>query len=278
MTPDPPSPTETSEPTGPIEPPAPPDPIGHGDGAPLVTIVLPAKDEEAALDPILRSLPTDTLATMGLAVETLVLDGQSEDATRDIAYEHGGTTVVFDREHGKGRALTNGREHVDGDYVVMLDADGTYALDAIPRLLAPLLADTADVVAGRRRIRPGAMSPTHRIGNRLLSLLAQALYLRPCPDLCTGMWGFQADALAALPLRSRGFELEAEMFALSSRLGLRLEHVPVDYLPRMGASKLDTTDGLRIAWWLVRSRFAPLGTGEPGGHPQRFREDRPQGG
>lgn len=226
--------------------------------APLVSLVLPAKDEEAALGPMLRSLPVDTLTRMGVQVETVILDGRSQDATRDIAYEHGGTRVVFETEPGKGRAMVHGRQHLDGDYVVMLDADGTYAVDAIPRVLTPLLHDDADVVMGHRRPLDGAMSATHRFGNRMLSWMARVLYVARCPDLCTGLWGFQREALDALPLRARSFELEADMFALSQRLGHRIDHVPVAYLPRLGASKLDTTDGLRIAWWLLRTRFTPL--------------------
>lgn len=225
-----------------------------------VTILLPAKDEAEAIGSTMRSIPTDTLEAMGLDVEVLVLDGQSSDATREIVYDHGGATVVFDEGRGKARAVRNGRRHVHGDHVVMLDADGTYAVDAIPRVLAPLIHDDADVVMGHRRPLPGAMSGTHRFGNAVLTLVACTLYLSRCPDLCTGLWGFQADAFHALPLRSRAFELEADMYACASRMDLRIEHAPVDYLPRLGASKLDAWDGLRILWWLLRSRMTPLET------------------
>jgi dolichol-phosphate mannosyltransferase len=111
---------------------------------------------------------------------------------------------------------------------------------------------------GYRRIQPGAMTGIHRFGNQMLTWLASLLYQRRCRDLCTGMWGFQASALDALPLESTGFELEAEMFAHAARLGLRIEQVQADYLPRVGSSKLGFTDGFRIAWSLLRSRFDSL--------------------
>lgn len=224
----------------------------------LVTIVLPTKNEETAIGPTLRSLPRETLRARGFETETIVIDGQSDDATRDVVYEHGGATVVFDREQGKGRALINARDRFQGDYVVMLDADGTYPVDAIPSLLDPLQRDEADVVMGSRRPLPGSTPVHHRFGNEALSLMARMLYLRQCPDLCTGMWAFKSEAMKMLPLRSRGFEIEAEMFAYASRLGLRIESVPVDYLPRIGASKLNASDAIKIGWWLLRSRVAPL--------------------
>ena len=221
----------------------------------LVTIVLPAKNEEAAIGRTLRALPLATLKAMGFDSEVLVLDGKSTDRTAAIASEWG-ATVVTDRERGKGSALRNARNHFGGDFIVMLDADGTYAADAIPRVVSRLAFGTADVVMGRRVPQAGAMSRVHEAGNSLLSVGATVLYGQACPDLCTGLWGFRADAFRKLPLRAKGFELEAELFALSSRLGLRIQQVRTDYLPRHGPTKLSGgPDGLRIGWWLVRSRF-----------------------
>lgn len=223
----------------------------------LVTIVLPAKNEEAAIGRTLRSLPLATLGAMGFDTEVVVLDGNSSDATARIAREWG-ATVITDRSPGKGNALRNAVGRFRGDPIVMLDADGTYAPDAIPRVVARLAFGKADVVMGRRVLQKGAMSRIHEYGNSLLSVGATLLYARACPDLCTGLWGFRADALRRLPLHARGFELEAELFAMSSRLGLKIEQVRTDYLPRHGKAKLSGgPDGLRIGWFLVRSRFRP---------------------
>ncbi|MEA3136370.1 MAG: hypothetical protein QOJ26_191 [Thermoplasmata archaeon] len=229
------------------------DPTPHSAGR--VTIVLPAKNEEAAIGRTLHALPLATLRTMGFDTEVLVLDGQSTDRTAEIAKQWG-ATVVTDRERGKGNALRHASGLFRGDYIVMLDADGTYAADAIPRVVSRLAFGTADVVMGRRVPQAGSMSRIHEAGNSLLSVGATVLYGRACPDLCTGLWGFRADAFRKLQLRAKGFELEAELFALSSRLGLRIQQVRTDYLPRHGRAKLaGGPDGLRIGWWLVRSRF-----------------------
>jgi len=224
----------------------------------LVTIVVPARNEERAIARTLASLPLKTLYVEGYDTEVVVLDGQSTDATARIA-ESLGAVVVRDVELGKGNALRNARKHFHGDYIVMLDADGTYAPDAIPHLLGPLAWGEADVVMGRRMAQPGAMTRVHRIGNRLLSLSAATLYGRRCPDLCTGLWGFRANALHGLPLQSRGFGLEAELFALSARRRLRIGSVLVDYLPREGHSNLRALhDGWRILRRLLTSRVARM--------------------
>lgn len=228
-----------------------------------VTIVIPAKDEEAAIGATLDAIPMSTLAAAGYEVDLVVLDGRSDDRTAHIARQRG-ATVIEDNESGKGCALRQAIPYLDGDFVVMLDGDGTYAPDAIPRMLEPLSRSQAEIVMGRRQVRPGAMNAVHKLGNVLLSCGASILYGRACRDLCTGMWAFRTDALRALPLRCRGFELEAEMFALASRLDLTIGQVPVDYLPRKGATKLDTGDGIRIGWCLLSCRFRSVGaTADP---------------
>ncbi len=223
----------------------------------LVTIVVPAKDEAGAIGETLRSLPLSTLQAAGYETEVIVLDGHSHDATRSIARSWG-ASVMPDRGHGKGSAMREARTAFRGDFVIMLDADGTYAPDAIPRVLELLSSGNADVVMGDRLPLDGSMTAVHRAGNAMLSLGATLLYGHRVRDLCTGLWGFRSDALRLLPLRSEGFELESELFALSARLRLRIRHTQVDYLPRTGTSKLTTADGLRIGWCLVRNRFAPL--------------------
>lgn len=250
-----------------------------------MSIVVPAKDEEAAIGHTLSSLPVETLRTVGYDAEVVVLDGNSSDATVEIARSHG-ATVVRDRGQGKGAAVRDARHALRGEFTVMMDADGTYAPDAIPRVLDPLARDEADVVMGHRLKQPGAMTGVHRFGNSMLSLGATVLYGRRCPDLCTGLWGFRTDALRALPMQSQGFELEAELFSLASRMRFRIAHTPVDYLPRKGSSKLTTRDGLRIGWYLVRSRFQDLPAppeptpipAEPGGlghhNPVRLKQPR----
>lgn len=224
----------------------------------LVTIVVPAKNEAAAIAQTLTSLPIQTLHIEGYTTEILVLDGHSRDATPAIAGELG-ARVIPDAAPGKGNALRLARRHFQGEYIIMLDADGTYAPDAIPRVLGPLAFASADVVMGCRVAQPGSMSRLHRVGNQVLSLSAAALYGRSCPDLCTGLWGFRAEALHAMPLRSRGFGLEAEIFALAARMRLRLAKVDVDYLPRSGESNLRAMqDGWRILRRLLVSRVVTM--------------------
>lgn len=230
-----------------------------------LTIVIPAKDEEEGIAQSIRSIPLRTLAAMGVDTDLLVVDGRSTDGTREIARALG-ATVIEDPGEGKGSALRAAIPHIMSDYVVMVDADGTYATDAIASVVGSLLHDQADVVMGRRTAALGAMSWLHQLGNGALTIAATWLMQRPCLDLCTGLWGFRRDTLATLPIEATRFELEADLFAVSVQQRLRIHSIDVDYLPRHGGSKLSTfSDGWRIGHCLLRrALFVPQALTEPG--------------
>lgn len=225
-----------------------------------VAILLPARDEEEGIGRVLQSIPHEALVAMGYDVDVVVVDGSSRDRTRDVARAHG-ARILRQGGAGKGRGVREALDTIEADYFVMLDADNTYPTEDIPHFLARL-ANGFDVVMGSRmrgQIHEGAMSAVNVFGNRALSALASMLYFRRVSDVCTGMWAFRQAVVRALPLRSRHFELEAELYALSVRAGLRMTEVPIEYRPRLGRTKLGRVrDGLFIGATLVQKRFTPL--------------------
>ena len=67
----------------------------------------------------------------------LVVDGHSTDGTREVAREHG-ARVVTQTGSGKGQAVREGVEHIDREYVLMADGDGTYRPADAKDMLEPL--------------------------------------------------------------------------------------------------------------------------------------------
>lgn len=222
----------------------------------LVTILVPTKNEEAGIGETLRALPIRALRDGGWLVEVLVIDGNSKDRTREIAGNYGARVVRLGYG-GKGADFRAGLAAVKGDIVVMLDADNTYPADAIPDFVEAA-ANGTDVVMGTRikgRIQEGAMSSTNLLGNKVLSILASALYGRRCTDVCTGMWAFKRSALETIKLNSNRFEIEAELFAQSAKAGLKIKEIPIVYSHREGKSNLVWwRDGTAIAAKLARKR------------------------
>ncbi|TLZ73551.1 MAG: glycosyltransferase [Methanobacteriota archaeon] len=232
-----------------------------------VVVLLPALNEGPAIGAVMDRIPVDRMRTRGYDVRVWVVDGQSTDATMDIARARGASTFVQSGT-GKGNGVRQALAEILanptrplswGDrYFVMLDADGTYPADAIPRFVEALESGE-EVVLGSRlcgSIADGAISDLNRLGNRLLSALASLLYRVPVTDVCTGMWAFREDALQRFGLVAEGFDLEADLFASACERGIRMRELPIAYDRRIGEPKLvPLRTGLSIAWRLLMRRL-----------------------
>jgi len=209
-----------------------------------VSVIIPTYQEEGRIGRVVkgvrRVLP---------GAEVLVVDGGSEDRTVEEARSAGAGVVRVGR--GKGLAVRVGAREAKGEILLFLDGDGSYPPSSLPSLLPPLLSGEADLVRGSRLLGPSSFSPLRRLGNLLLSRLASLLY-RPTSDLLTGMFAVRRGDLLALGLKSRGFEVETEIFVRAVRRGMRMREVPVPYREERGSKLSPLRDGARILLALLR--------------------------
>jgi glycosyltransferase involved in cell wall biosynthesis len=227
--------------------------------APTVSVVIPARNEAANLPAVIARLPRDLF-------EVILVDGNSTDGTVEVVRELIPAVRVCHQEgrRGKGDALAVGFAVARGDIIVMLDADGSADAAEIPRFVAALVAG-ADFVKGSRFAQGGGSSditPTRRLGNRVLCSLVNRAYGMNYTDLCYGYNAFWADCLPALRLAwpgsplavsapapfGTGFEVETTMNIRAAKAGLTVWEVPSFERPRIsGQSNLNAVrDGLRI--------------------------------
>lgn len=263
-----------------------------------VVIFLPALNEERGIGHVMDRIPRAELEAAGYSVSVWLVDGNSTDRTLEVGRKRG-AHVFVQKGRGKGNGmrqafdhLLHTRDHADGgsfdrEFYVMLDADGTYPPEDVPRFVEAL-ASGHDVVLGSRfrgRMEDGAMTSLNAMGNRALSKLAHLLYGVPVTDVCTGMWGFSAEALRRIPLEAAGFDLEADLFGSACLSRARIHEMPVDYAARIGPAKLiPLRNGLQIALRLFTRRMngEPMEVDSEGGRsaPERFealRTERPVG-
>lgn len=225
-----------------------------------VTVVLPAKNEGAAISGVLseinlaRALLSDTIE-----LESLVIDNGSTDDTAEIASRLGAKVIHCHRK-GKGNAFWASLIYLDGsDMVIMADADSTYPLITnIPSIIEKLLAGN-DVVIGYRKYRqPGSMTKLNLFGNQLLSAITTLLYRFHIRDVCSGLWGFKKDVLIDFDLTSEGFTLEADLFTNAICSHCKIAQFPIKYRARLGESSAKFRPGidwLKILKFLIIRRF-----------------------
>lgn len=217
---------------------------------PDVSIVLPCKNEEAALQKCINDIKKNI---KDFNFEIIVSDS-STDQSPAIAQGSGAKLIKHDQD-GYGIACRKGLEAATGDYLILLDADGTYDAAAIPVFIDKLKSG-CDFVVGNRfagKIEKGAMPWLHRyIGNPLLSGILRSFYRIPVHDAHCGLRGIKRSKLADLELKTGGMEFASEMVVMAGRTGLKISEVPVNYFKRVGESKLRSfSDGWRHLRFLL---------------------------
>ena len=231
-----------------------------------VTLITPAYNEEEALPAVLAALAP--LRERGL--EVIVVDDGSTDATSHVAGEFGVEVVRLERNVGKAGAVRAGLRAAARPKIVLIDADATYPVDAIPAF--GRLLDEHDVVLGARTAGRIHIPAVNRFGNAALRTTIKWFSGFGSVDPLTGLFGIRREHLEAMDLRSRGFGLEAEMAVKAARMGLRWIDVPITYAERIGTSKLrPVQDGIVITWTVGRTLFSGPRTAPAQGRADRLR-------
>ncbi len=225
---------------------------------PSVSIVIPAKNEARNLPHVFAELPPGDF-------ELILVDGDSSDDTVEVARRlRPDILVIGQTRKGKGNALACGFAVATGDFIVMLDADGSTDPAEIPRFVDALM-EGADFAKGSRFMPGGGscdISHVRRIGNRWLNRIVNIFYGTRYTDLCYGFNAFRRECLVAMQLEAAneeradetdmlwgdGFEVETLINVRIAKAGLRVTEVPSFERDRVhGSSNLNAfSDGLRV--------------------------------
>jgi glycosyltransferase involved in cell wall biosynthesis len=199
-----------------------------------VDVIFPCLNEASALPWILERMPS--------GFRPLVVDNCSTDGSGDIARSLG-ATVVLEPARGFGAAAHAGLLAATTDLVCFCDCDASLDPRQLPRLTAPLAAGQADLVLGRRRTtQRGAWPLPARVANWELARRVRRRTGLGIRDLGP-MRAAGREALLGLNLADRRFGYPLEMVMNAAAAGWQVSEVEVDYLPRVGKSKVTGTVG-----------------------------------
>lgn len=228
-----------------------------------VSVIIPTMNEEASIGDVIQSIK-DAFAAANVSIfaknpvdyEILVVDTNSKDRTREIAMEKG-AIVIDEPRRGYGRAYKTGFEKASGEIIATLDGDSTYPAERIPELVHLLITKDVDFITCDRlsTLKPGVMSYKHRVGNKILTFVANLLFGVNIKDSQSGMWIFKKEILKKLRLESDGMPFSEEIKIEAFRK-CRCIEIPIEYRVRKGEVKLSSwRDGTRNMKYLFKMRF-----------------------
>lgn len=231
-----------------------------------LTVVVPAHDEASGVVPTLEEL-VRALASLesetGLAWEVVVVDDGSTDGTGDRVEQFGSRGVRLLRHlrsRGYGAALKTGIRAARHDWILIIDADGTYPAEHIEALLRECGDETMVVGArlGANARVPALRRPAKWVLTRLASRLSGVRIL----DLNSGMRIFPRELFDSLiRILPDGFSFTSTITIGALASGWMVQYVPIDYRRREGRSKIrPVKDTLGFLSLIIRTvmYFDPL--------------------
>lgn len=220
-----------------------------------VSIVLPAYNEEDGIGQVITELKR-ALKHMGgdkiAAHEILVVDDGSDDRTAEIAEANGARVLRHPTNIGYGKALLTGFAAARHDWILMMDADGSYPPADIAELLAP--SPDFDMVIGARQGSFFWGSPARALLRRCYLVLAGFVAGYTIPDANSGLRLIRKSSiLSTMPVLCYGYSFSTTMTLSFLQAGKFVAFVPVSYRARKGRSKVSLVrDILRTLQTMVQ--------------------------
>lgn len=202
-----------------------------------VSIIIPTLNEEATIAAVL-----DDVAPY--ADEILVIDGNSNDKTREIA-QGKCTRVITDDGKGKGAAIRLGLKIATHQIVVFIDGDGSHEASDIPVLIFPIRNNIADIVIGSRmtggsdELFSDASEFIRLTGSMIINLAINYRWNVRLSDTQNGYRAVIRELAMHLGTESNSTTIEQEIVMKALALNYRVMNIPShEYKRKGGESKI----------------------------------------
>ena len=213
-------------------------------------VIIPCLNEEKTIGKVIndfkRELPSARI---------IVADNNSSDKSREIAKECG-AEVIIEKRRGKGNVIQTAFNKIDADIYIMADADDTYPVEEIKKLIEPVTKDEADMVVGSRleHATSKSLKLINRIGNILILSILNMCFSSKLKDVLSGYRVINRNLIKNSPIVATGFEIETELTLQALVKNFRITEIPIKYRRRTegSSSKIKVfKDGLRIILTIV---------------------------
>ena len=215
--------------------------------APELSIIVPAYDEEALIVSTLDGLQA-YLSTRPERYEIIVVDDGSQDRTTELIRQWQECNqvelrlLVNPQNMGKGFSIRRGVLESRGQFIIFIDADLPYKLQAIDKFLEAL-RNGSDLAIGSR-VLPGSQVkgvPVVRyFSGQIFSLMVQTVLFPGLPDTQCGFKSFRAAAAREIFRRTtiNGFGFDVEMLFVARKRKLAIQPVAVQMIDHRHRSRV----------------------------------------
>lgn len=239
-------------------------------GSKKLFVVIPAYQASLTLESVFNRIPSE-IYDRGARI-IVVNDGSTDETAAvaaRIALSRPNVEVIeHPKNKGYAQAQKTGFSHAlqqQADIVALLHADGQYAPELLPQLLAPLDNDEADLVVGSRMLERGALKggmPLYKyIANKSLTAIENFAYGLRVSEYHSGYMLYSRRCLMTIPFTklSDTFHFDGEMIMMAGKKRLRIREIAIPTRYADEKSHLKPVqygfDVLKIIWHNYRGRY-----------------------
>ena len=214
-----------------------------------ISIIIPVYNEENTIIQILRKVNKQKEF---LDLEIIISDDGSTDSTKKLLESHKNLydNIYFSETNkGKGSAIINALNLVNGEYILIQDADLEYDPIDYNKLIKPIYDDNADIVYGSRfqgSEPKRVLYFSHRLANFILTLLVNILTNINFSDVETGYKLVRTSIIKKINLREKSFAFEIETTMKLAKKKFKFYEVGINYYGRTyeEGKKIGFIDGI----------------------------------
>jgi glycosyltransferase involved in cell wall biosynthesis len=201
-----------------------------------VSVVMPAYNEAGMVGQQIEKV-REVMDLTNCPYELIVVDDGSTDDTADVVRQHDAVLISKKYNRGYGAALKTGIAAAKYEWILIIDADGTYPSESIPDLLQAL--PEYDMVVAARTGKSVHIPLIRRPMKWVLGRLANYLAGQPIPDLNSGLRVFRKSLAEQFQhLLPAGFSFTSTITMSLLLNDYRVLYIPIDYHKRVGLSKV----------------------------------------
>ncbi|MFA5356138.1 MAG: glycosyltransferase family 2 protein [Candidatus Omnitrophota bacterium] len=189
-----------------------------------ICVIIPTYNEAGAIAGIINKVRQQEL-------DAVVIDDGSRDMTSQIARDNGAIVLRNNKNEGKGASLIKGFNYAlnsaDCDAVITMDGDGQHLPEEIPYFTRVAKYSNSGIIIGNRMLKKSNMPSVRVITNKFMSWLISLIAKQNIPDTQCGFRLIKKEVLEKITLNTSKYESESEILIKASRMGYKIESVPI---------------------------------------------------
>lgn len=218
-----------------------------------ISYIVPAYNEGSSIVNTLQRL-IKTLSETGMPYEIVLVNDGSRDETKELTAQFSEVMVINHPVNiGYGNALKSGIKNTHYEWIGIVDADGSYPIEDIPRLITEMQKGF-DMVIGSRINTREMDKPVKKIFRWIYRTILKLVVKDKIEDANSGFRMFKRDmAMNLLPFLCGTFSFTTSLTILAMGNYNFVQHIPIQYQLREGQSKVNHfRDTIRTMQYIVQ--------------------------